>query len=381
MRIFACVSGSPSAANAASTPSSPTVAGDQRPRVDLALGEHVQRVAELERRVADHEAQVDLLVDRHRRRELVGADADADDDDAREQRRAVDDALDHAGHADALEDHRVLRAPRRASRPSRHTCHQPTGRRSSFSRVPTASSSADGMSSRWPRSPAAVYGRAPRRGRRRRPRRRRCASARRPGEKSLATTVRTPFAFSIRITPEADRPAADHDRDLPLADLAAAHRVPGDGHRLGQRRDVGRQAVGHRQHQRLLDEQLLGVGAGRVRPTGRPCRRRSSPRSSGSATTGVPVGTVALAARPVLGDLAAELVAEDDRLVRAAEAVVARPLGQVGPVVEAVARVQVRAADPAAQHRRGAPARAPASARGARRPRARRSGRRRPSSG
>ena len=59
---------------------------------------------------------------------------------------------------------------------------------------------------------------------------------------------------------------------------------------------------------------------------------------------------VALAARPVLGDRAGELVAEDDRLVRAAEAVVARARGEVGPVVEAVARVQVRAADAAAQH-------------------------------
>src|SRR4051812_21309531 len=65
----------------------PDLAGDQRPRVDLALGEHVQRVAELQRRVADDEAQVDLLVDRHRRLEAILADAHADDDHAREQRR------------------------------------------------------------------------------------------------------------------------------------------------------------------------------------------------------------------------------------------------------------------------------------------------------
>ena len=77
--------------------------------VDLAVGEHVQRVAELQRRVAEDEAQVDLLVDRHRRPELVGAHAHADDDDAREQRRAGDDAVDDAGHADALEDDGALR--------------------------------------------------------------------------------------------------------------------------------------------------------------------------------------------------------------------------------------------------------------------------------
>ena len=33
---------------------------------------------------------------------------------------------------------------------------------------------------------------------------------------------------------EADRAAADDDRDVPLADLAAAHGVPADGHRLGE---------------------------------------------------------------------------------------------------------------------------------------------------
>ena len=41
---------------------------------------------------------------------------------------------------------------------------------------------------------------------------------------------------------------------------------------------------------------------------------------------------------------------EDDRLVRAAEAVVAGLRGHVGPVVDPVAGVQVRAADAAARH-------------------------------
>jgi hypothetical protein len=43
-------------------------------------------------------------------------------------------------------------------------------------------------------------------------------------------------------------------------------------------------------------------------------------------------------------------VSEYHGLVRAAEAVVAHPLGKVGPVVEAVSRMEVRAADPAVPH-------------------------------
>lgn len=64
---------------------------------------------------------------------------------------------------------------------------------------------------------------------------------------------------------EADRPAADDDRDVALAHLAAADGVPADGHRLGERGNIGRQAVGYFEGQRLLDEKLLGVGARRGR--------------------------------------------------------------------------------------------------------------------
>ena len=41
----------------------------------------------------------------------------------------------------------------------------------------------------------------------------------------------------------------------------------------------------------------------------------------------------------MLGDLAAELVAEDDLLLRAGESVIARTLRQIGPGVAAVARM------------------------------------------
>ena len=73
-------------------------------------------------------------------------------------------------------------------------------------------------------------------------------------------------------------------------------------------------------------------------------------RIRGRATTGVPGRQLLFAAGAVLGQLAGELVPEDHRLLRAAEAVVARALGQLGPVVDAGAGVEVRAADAAAQH-------------------------------
>ncbi len=58
----------------------------------------------------------------------------------------------------------------------------------------------------------------------------------------------------------------------------------------------------------------------------------------------VPTGT-----RSVVDDLAAELVAEDDLLGRAADALIATPGGDIGPVVAAVLGVEVRAADATAQ--------------------------------
>ena len=58
-----------------------------------------------------------------------------------------------------------------------------------------------------------------------------------------------------------DRTAPDHDRDLTLGDLAAADRVPGYRHRLGQRGEGGLQAVGDRERKRLFDQQLLGIRA------------------------------------------------------------------------------------------------------------------------
>ena len=143
-----------------STPSRPTRPGDDRRGVDLALGEQVQRVAELERRVADHEAQVDLLVDRHRRADAVGAHADADHDHAGEQRRAGDD-LRRSPRA----RRRTRRSPgpsasrRRPSRPRARRATTAAAARRSFSIVPTASVERRRAPCRGGRaSPAAAYG-------------------------------------------------------------------------------------------------------------------------------------------------------------------------------------------------------------------------------
>ena len=216
IRIFACRSGSASALKAPSTPARPTVAGDHRARVDLPLGEHVQRVAELERRVADHEAQVDLLVDRHRRLEGIGADADADDDHAREQRRAVDDARRSPPARRRTRRSPAASGPGRASRPARHTCHQPTpggGRASRGCR--RRAGARPGGPGRGPGRPRPRTG-SPRRGRRRC--RRRSAGERAAAGRVVAGDDRP---HSLRLQhqdhPEPDRAAADHDRYLLLA--------------------------------------------------------------------------------------------------------------------------------------------------------------------
>jgi hypothetical protein len=66
---------------------------------------------------------------------------------------------------------------------------------------------------------------------------------------------------------EPDRTAADHDRDPTLRDLAATHRVQGNGHRLSERGQAWVQPVGDGEHQRLLHQHPLGV------PTRRVCRQ------------------------------------------------------------------------------------------------------------
>ena len=232
--------------------------------------------------------------------------------------------------------------------PRRHACHQPTGSRSSFSRAPTPSlQSGRQIGQMFAALDGRVRGivrgvdhdvRAAR------------ACQRAPGRRIVAGDDRAhALGLQQQDHRQPHRPTADHDRHFALADIAAAHGVPGHGHRLGEGGDVGSEAVGHGHHQRLLDEHLLGVGAGSVHrqadrvQAGTPAQERQRDDRSASLHRASTPGTV-------LGDLAGELVTEDDRLVRAGEAVIAHPRGDLGQLVDAVPRMQVRPADTAAVH-------------------------------
>ena len=129
----------------------------------------------------------------------------------------------------------------------------------------------------------------------------------------------------------------------------AADGVPADRHRLGERAELGREPVRHREHQRLLDHDLLGVGAGRRGGEADRVHLARAPCAAAAPRRARPSATFFRASRPVVGDLAAELVAEHDPLIGAHEAVVAGLGEHVGRLVGVVAGVEVGAADPAAQ--------------------------------
>ena len=173
-----------------------------------------------------------------------------------------DDAVDDPRDADALEDHGALRASRRASpRRARRDATAPAARRELLHRADRElDRRRDGL------QVAAVPGRlvgrvlarvdhdvGAARGRQRPP----------PGGEVARDDRAHALGLEHADHGQADRPAADHDRDVALLDLGAPDGVPADRHRLGQRAELGRQAVRDRQHQRLLDHDLLGVGAGR----------------------------------------------------------------------------------------------------------------------
>ena len=74
------------------------------PAVELAVGQSIERVTEIEGRVSQHESKVEFLVDRHGRADSVGSHANSDDDDPGEKGRRGDDVVEHPGDADAFED-------------------------------------------------------------------------------------------------------------------------------------------------------------------------------------------------------------------------------------------------------------------------------------
>src|SRR5262249_51764427 len=80
------------------------LAGDERRGGNLSLGEVTQGGRELVRRVPEHELQIELLADAEHGVDGVRLHAHADDHDARAAWRGGHELVEHAGHADALED-------------------------------------------------------------------------------------------------------------------------------------------------------------------------------------------------------------------------------------------------------------------------------------
>ena len=243
IRILAWVSGSASAVNADSTPSSPTTPVTIGAAFTLPSASRWSESRNSQRRVAEHETQVDLLVDRQRRPDPVGLHAHADDDDAREQRRAGDELVDHAGHPDALEDDRVLRG-RGADRLGQLPDALPRHQRDAPQLVHRADCEVEDLGGRD--QVPVVRGRRERRvlrridddvgaarGGQRAP----------PGREVAGDTVRTPLALSMQMTASPTGPQPMTIADLALADLAAPHRVQADRHRFGQGGQLGGQAV------------------------------------------------------------------------------------------------------------------------------------------
>ena len=247
----------------------------------------------------------------------------------------------------ALEDHRVLRllaqrlarppdlVPRHRQRPQllHRADRQPDrgrerGQVAVVSRPPSRATHAPGSTTMS--APQAV------------------ASSRRPAEKSLATTVPTPCALSIAMTARPTGPQPITIASSPFFDLRPADRVPADRERLGQHRQLGRQPVREREHQRLLDHHPLGVAARR--------RRREADRVHLVAPPGErhrhhrrPGRDLLPGAGPVAGDLADELVPEHHLLTGSHEAVVADRRQRVRLGVGVQAGVQVGPADAAAE--------------------------------
>ena len=94
--------------------------------------------------------------------------------------------------------------------------------------------------------------------------------------------------------------------------LASANGVPGDRQRLGERGDVGPEPIGHRHHQRILHQHLLGVGAGSV--LREPEHVDVLARAAVAAPPHASRPASSAGNRPLPGHLAAGLVAEHDWL-------------------------------------------------------------------
>ena len=121
-----------------------------------------------------------------------------------------------------------------------------------------------------------------------------------------------------------------------------------DRERFGQRGVFGRQPVRHFQQQRLAEQHALGIAADIVVGIadalrafrGQQRRQRTYPGAGFQ---------LALRARPVIEDLAAEFVAEHDVAGEVHRLAAGKMPGQFDHAVGVLARVQVGAADAAGQ--------------------------------
>nr|WP_233565614.1 hypothetical protein [Cellulomonas sp. PhB143] len=331
-------------------PRQPDPPGHQRRCVELPVRQRVQRVAELQGRVADDEPQVELLVHREGRTDPVRAHADADDDDAGVQRGVLEHVVDHPRHPDALEDDGALRRgrangvqPAPDGRPRHGQLREPVhGVEAGIDLVGHAldvpvPARGEGLPRRVDGGVEDDVGPAP------------------PGEGAAARGVvgRDDRADAPGLEDgdhgEPDRPAAEDQRDVLLLHLPARDGVPRDRHRLGDGGGVRGEPVRHGQGERLLHDDLLGIAAGRVRRQADPVDLPPAPDHRDGDDGGAHRDRSG-APRADVRDGAVDLVAHDDGLLGAHVAVVAAVLEHLGELVRVPAGVQVRAADAAAVH-------------------------------
>ena len=147
---------------------------------------------------------------------------------------------------------------------------------------------------------------------------------------------------------EPDRAAADHERHLAALHPRLLDRMHADRQRFGQRGVLRQQAVRHFQQQRFAEQHPLGIAADilvGIADALRP-RRRQQRRQRTDARAGL---EPLLRARPVIDDLAAELMAEHDIARRVHRLAAGDACSDCGETMRVLARMQIGAADAAGE--------------------------------
>jgi hypothetical protein len=144
------------------------------------------------------------------------------------------------------------------------------------------------------------------------------------------------------------RPAADHQRHLLAGRCCLRDGVDADGEWLGQRRVLGRQAVGHFDQQRLAQNHALREAAGKlVGVADRPRTVGSGYHRDGTdARAGF---QPAFRARAVVEQFGTELMAEDDVARQVHRPAASHAAGDIDHAMAMLAGVQVGTADATGQ--------------------------------